>query len=171
MKFKFSNTELDTLFLDRDGVINKQLSNTYVTDFSEFVFIKNSLMAIKEFSRRFKRILVITNQQGIGKGIMTYHDLADIHENMIKEIEKNQGKIDRIYFCPHLISDHCKCRKPNKGMIEKAMIDFPSINLNNSFLVGDSITDIQLAESMGIKAIQVDEKYTLNIWQKDFFSC
>ena len=173
MKSKFSKNELklDTLFLDRDGVINKKLPNTYVTNFSKFIFIKNSLIAINELSKRFKRILIITNQQGIGKGIMTHEDLTNIHEKMIKEIDKNQGKIAQIYFCPHLMSDYCKCRKPNKGMIEKALVDFPSINLDRSFLVGDSITDIQLAESMGIKAIQVDEEYTLNIWQKDFFSC
>ena len=77
----------DTLFLDRDGVINKKLEQRYVTNFDEFVFIKNSDIAIRKLHKIFKRILIVTNQQGIGKGIMTEDDLNLLHLQMQKKIK------------------------------------------------------------------------------------
>ena len=156
--------KFDTLFLDRDGVINKKLEGRYVRSWQEFEFMPNSLLAIKKLSKRCKKIIVVTNQQGIGKGIMTTDDLSLLHQKMQEEIAQNGGKIDEIYFCPHLEKENCKCRKPGIGMIEKAMYDFPSIDVQNSFLIGDSVSDIAAGERAGIESIKVDNQFTLFDW-------
>lgn len=156
--------KFDTLFLDRDGVINKKLEGRYVRNWEEFEFMPNVLLAIKKLSNKFERILVITNQQGIGKGIMSTDELSLLHQKMQKEIVQNGGKIDEIYFCPHLEKENCNCRKPGIGMIEKAMYDFPSIDVRNSFLIGDSVSDIAAGERAGIESIKVDHQFTLFDW-------
>ena len=158
----------DTLFLDRDGVINIKLKNRYVESFSQFQFIDKSLDAIKILSDIFERIIIVTNQQGIGKGVMSIEDLNKLHQNMIAEINLHGGKIDRIYYCPHLVSDNCKCRKPEIGMLSDAVRDFPNISIEDSYLVGDSITDIQAGEIFGLKTIHVDHQFTLYSWATEF---
>ena len=156
--------KFDTLFLDRDGVINRKLEGRYVRNWKEFEFMPNALFAIKKLSKRFKRILVVTNQQGIGKGIMTVNDLSLLHQSMQKEIVKNGGKIDKVYFCPHLEKENFNCRKPEIGMIQYAIKDFPDINLEQSFLIGDSSSDIEAGERAGLKSIKVDNQFTLFDW-------
>ena len=108
----------DTLFLDRDGVINKKLERRYVRNFSEFEFITGALKAISELSNLFTRIIIITNQQGVAKGIMSEADLIILHTHMQESIEHFGGKINKIYYCPHLEEIDCMCRKPKAGMIE-----------------------------------------------------
>ena len=156
--------KFDTLFLDRDGVINKKLEGRYVRNWQEFEFIPNALLAIKKLSKRFKRIIVVTNQQGIGKAIMTIDELSVLHELMKKEIVENGGKIDKIYFCPHLEKENCDCRKPAIGMIKRAIKDFPTLNLKKTFLVGDSLSDIEAGERAGIKTVKVNNQFTLFDW-------
>ena len=158
----------DTLFLDRDGVINIKLKDRYVQYFSEFQFIDKSLDAIRILTDIFKRIIIVTNQQGIGKGIMSKEDLNQLHQNMIAEINLHGGQIDKIYYCPHLVSDNCKCRKPGIGMLSDAVQDFPNINIESSYLVGDSITDIQAGEIFGLNTVHVDHKFTLYSWVTEF---
>ena len=154
----------DTLFLDRDGVINKKLEQRYVTNFDEFVFVKNSDVAIRKLHKIFKRILVVTNQQGIGKGIMTEDDLNLLHLQMQRKLNPDFDLIDKIYFCPCLEGDSCNCRKPKTGMLEEAKLDFPEIIIKNSFLIGDSESDIEAGNKFGLKTIKVNETYTLNNW-------
>ena len=98
------------------------------------------------------------------KVIMTTDDLSLLHQKMQEEIAQNGGKIDEIYFCPHLEKENCNCRKPGIGMIEKAMYDFPSIDVRNSFLIGDSPSDIEAGERVGIESIKVDNQFTLFDW-------
>mgnify|MGYP001278707741 CR=1 FL=1 len=107
-----------------------------------------ALFALTELAKKFERIIIITNQQGIGKGIMSKDDLNILHQKMIDEIEKAGGQIDKIYFCLHLEKDNCNCRKPKIGMIENAINDFPSINLQKAYLIGDSLSDIQAGERL-----------------------
>ena len=154
----------DTLFLDRDGVINKKLEGRYVTNFNEFVFVKNSDLAIRKLHKIFKRILIVTNQQGIGKGIMTEDDLNLLHLQMQRKLNPDFDLIDKIYFCPCLEGDSCNCRKPKTGMLEEAKLDFPEIIIKNSFLIGDSESDIEAGNKFGLKTIKVNETYTLNNW-------
>ena len=156
--------KLDTLFLDRDGVINVKLDGQYVKNTDEFEFMIGAETAISKLSKIFNRILIVTNQQGIAKGIMSDKDLCVLHEYMLCELKKNGGVIDKIYYCPHLSSENCNCRKPNPGMIQQAMIDFPEIKLSQSYLIGDSYTDIQAGNKMGLTSVKVDNEYTLSKW-------
>jgi len=154
----------DTLFLDRDGVINKKLEQRYVTNFDEFVFVKNSDIAIRKLHKIFKRILIVTNQQGIGKGIMTEDDLNLLHLQMQRKLSVDFDLIDKIYFCPCLELDNCNCRKPKTGMLENAKLDFPDMKIEDSFLVGDSDSDIIAGKKFGLSTIKVSSTFTLFDW-------
>ena len=154
----------DTLFLDRDGVINKKLEGRYVTNFDEFVFIKNSDIAIRKLHKIFRRILIVTNQQGIGKGIMTEDDLNLLHLQMQRKLSVDFDLIDKIYFCPCLEVDNCNCRKPKTGMLENAKLDFPDMKIEDSFLVGDSDSDIIAGKKFGLSTIKVSSTFTLFDW-------
>ena len=156
--------KLDTLFLDRDGVINKKLEGKYVRNFSEFEFMPGALKAISQLSNMFNRIIIVTNQQGISKGIMSEADLNILHTQMQERIEKLGGKINKIYYCPHLEEFDCMCRKPKPGMMRKAVIDFPEIIIDDSYLVGDSDSDIEAGQRMNLKTIKVNNDYTLVKW-------
>jgi len=157
----------DTLFLDRDGVINKKLAGRYVRDFSEFEFMPGFLKVISTLSNIFNRIIIITNQQGIAKRIMSESDLHNLHVEMQKTIEKSGGKINKIYYCPHLEKIDCMCRKPKTGMIQQAIIDFPDIIIDASYLVGDSDSDIEAGQRMNLSTVKVDDDYTLAKWTID----
>ena len=160
--------QFDTLFLDRDGVINVKIENKYIVNFSDFEFLPGVLLAIKTLSSIFNRIIIITNQQGIGKKIMTDQDLFFLHKKMLFEIEKYGGKIDGIYYCPHLASLNCECRKPKSGMILKAIADFPDIDRKFSYLIGDSESDIEAGKKEGLKTVKVNNEYTLSNWSNEF---
>lgn len=160
----------DTLFLDRDGVINKKLEGRYVCNFLEFKFILGSLEAISKLSNVFNRILIITNQQGIAKGIISDIDLNALHDQMEEKLEQSGGKITKIYYCPHLEEFDCRCRKPKPGMIEQAIIDFPEIIIEDSYLIGDSDSDIEAGKRMNLNTVKVDNDYTLEKWTSDLLA-
>ncbi|SVC27939.1 uncharacterized protein METZ01_LOCUS280793 [marine metagenome] len=88
---------------------------------------------------------------------------------MLKEIVKNGGKIEKIYYCPHLVEQQCTCRKPKTGMLKNVINDYPDIVIENSYLVGDSDTDIIAGNSFGLKTVKVDNKYTLLKWCEQVF--
>ncbi len=144
-----------TLFLDRDGVINRQIKNGYVLNWNQFEFLPGSLQAIEILNNYFKRILIVTNQQGVGKQLMTVQDLQTIHQQMLLEIQKHSGHIDKIYYCPDLHSESPANRKPNIGMALQAKNDFPDLDFNQAFLAGDSISDIQFGIRAGLIPIQI----------------
>ena len=146
-----------TLFLDRDGVINKKIENNYVKSWKEFEFICGSLEAIGNLSKKFGKIILVTNQRGIGKGIMEESDLFFIHDKMLSEIKKNHGRIDKIYFCAD-ISEKSQNRKPNIGMALMAKKDYPEIDFNKSVIIGDSESDIQFGKRLGMKTILIQNK-------------
>ena len=121
----------NTLFLDRDGVINQQRPHDYVKTTGEFIFIDGALEALRLLSPLFKHIIIVTNQRGVGKGIMTRKDLEEIHAYMINEVSGQGGRIDKIYVCTDT-SDYSKNRKPNTGMALQAKDDFPDIDFTKS---------------------------------------
>ena len=162
--------KLDTLFLDRDGVINVKLDGRYVKNTDDFEFMIGAETAISKLSKMFNRILIITNQQGIAKGIMSDNDLGVLHDYMLLELKKYGGVINKIYYCPHLASESCNCRKPNPGMIQQAIIDFPEIIVEGSYLIGDSDTDILAGNKMGLITVKVDNEYTLSKWSDELLS-
>lgn len=145
-----------TLFLDRDGVINKKLPNDYVKNIEEFEFIEGAGEAISKLGSIFGRIVVVTNQQGIGKGLMTAQELNEVHDYMQSKLIEMGGKIDKIYFCPDLADSKSNCRKPNTGMAEEARNDFAEIDFKKSIMVGDSLSDMQMGKRVGMLTVHVN---------------
>lgn len=142
-----------TLFLDRDGVINKKLENDYVKTIDEFEFLPNVLEALKIFTKYFDKIVIVTNQQGISKKLMTTNDLETIHQYLLKNVTEFGGAIDAIYYAPQLASENSIMRKPNIGMAISAKNDFPNIDFNKSIMVGDSISDMEFAQNANMFGI------------------
>lgn len=146
-----------TLFLDRDGVINQKLEDDYVKTWDEFRFCKNALKAIAELSQIFNMIFIVTNQRGVGKGIMSERALMEIHKKMIKEIENASGKISKVYYCTD-VDDTSHYRKPRIGMGLQAKQEFPEIEFSDSFMVGDSISDMEFARRLGMQRVLISQK-------------
>ena len=153
---RFDDEAFDTLFLDRDGVINRLRPDDYVKNWEEFEFMPGMLDRLARWSGRFRRILVVTNQRGVGKGIMSLDDLNRIHDRMIEEIEHHGGRIDRVYFCTALSPDDPN-RKPQTGMAQQARIDFPDIDFARSLMIGDSESDRQFARNAGMAFLPAEE--------------
>jgi D-glycero-D-manno-heptose 1,7-bisphosphate phosphatase len=141
------------LFLDRDGVINEKRLD-YVKDINELKFLPNIFNAIKKFNDMGFIIIVITNQSVVNRKIISEIQLKEIHDHMLKTMEKNSCEIIKIYYCPHHPDEKCNCRKPNTGMIEQAIKDF-KIKIPNAILIGDSDSDIEAATRMKIKSIKI----------------
>jgi D-glycero-D-manno-heptose 1,7-bisphosphate phosphatase len=145
-----------TLFLDRDGVINKKIEGDYVRSWSQFEFLPNVIEALKILRSIFGRIIIVTNQRGIGRGLMTHKDLEVIHKNMLSILQKEKITIDKIYYCPHdYEKEICFCRKPNIGMGLQAKRDFPEIDFKKSIMVGDSLSDIEFGNRLGMFSILI----------------
>lgn len=146
-----------TLFLDRDGVLNKKLENDYVKTTQQFQLIENVLPALKKLRKIFGRIIIVTNQQGIGKQLMTDEDLNNIHQHMLNIFKTENIYIDKIYYAPQLASTKSIMRKPNIGMALKAKEDFSDISFSQSIMIGDSLSDIQFAQNAGMYSIYLSE--------------
>ena len=142
-----------TLFLDRDGVINVRIIDGYVTKIEEFEFLPDVIESFKIFKNKFKRIIVVTNQQGVGKGLMKNEDVEKVHEFMIQEVRTNGGNIDKVYFCPQLKSETDNYRKPSPKMAFFAKNDFPEIDFSKSIMIGDMNSDIEFGKNAGMKTI------------------
>lgn len=147
-----------TLFLDRDGVINKNIVGGYVTTWEEFEFLPDVFRALKYFNMMFGRVIIVTNQQGIGKKIMTKEQLHEIHNKLVEVVSEEGGKIDRIYYCPDLEEDESPCRKPEIGMALWAKRDFPEIDFNKCVMVGDKLTDMRFGLTLGMECFFVTDK-------------
>lgn len=141
-----------TLFLDRDGVLNHEKQASYIFHYGEFTFYEGVLTALGTLTNRFGRTLIVTNQRGVGKKLMTAEDLADIHREMQTEIVATGGRIDGIYYCDSLTDDHPN-RKPNPGMAHLAKRDFPDIDLSRSVMVGNNLSDMQFGRNAGMYTV------------------
>jgi histidinol-phosphate phosphatase family protein len=150
-----------SLFLDRDGVINERIMDGYIQTPSEFVFLPGSLEAFPLFSSIFKYIFIITNQQGIGKGIMNIDELEKIHQYMIHQIKLAGGRIDGIYFCPDLATQIPNCRKPGIAMALHAQKDFPDVDFSKSFMVGDTIADMEFGKNAGMQSVLIQSNQAI----------
>lgn len=144
-----------TLFLDRDGVINDRKMGGYIETIEEFQFLPGVVEAITEFSKIFKYIFVVTNQQGISKGIMTESNLSDIHRYMTDQIELAGGKIDACFHAPGLKATDTARRKPFPGMALEAKEKFPAVDFSKSIMVGDTDSDIQFGKNLGMKTVRI----------------
>ncbi len=151
----FSLAPIDTswtLFLDRDGVLNYEKKEDYIRNWTEFRFYEGVPEAIASLNEIFSRIVIVTNQKGIGKGLMTAEDLNNIHNPMLQAIEKEGGKIDHIYYCPDLADDSPN-RKPQAGMAFQAKSDFPEIDLSKSIMVGNRMSDMKFGRNAGMHTV------------------
>lgn len=152
-----------SVFLDRDGVINKRIFGGYVTQISEFEFLPNVEQAIKIFTENFHLVLVVTNQQGIAKGIMTERNLLEIHNYMCDRIYYAGGKIDKCYFAPNLKGADEDLRKPSPAMAHLAKMEFPEIDFNSCVMIGDTDTDIEFGKNLGMKTVRVKTEEPIHI--------
>lgn len=146
-----------SLFLDRDGVINERLPDDYVKTWQQFTFLPGVPEAIKILSGVFGHIFIVTNQQGIGKGLMSENDLHRIHDRLIAEVGNAGGRIDKIYYSPYLASSNHLTRKPAVGMGLKAKSDFSEIRFNRSIMVGDSLSDLIFGKRLKMKTVLVGD--------------
>jgi histidinol-phosphate phosphatase family protein len=149
---------MNTLFLDRDGVINHRIPGDYVRTPETFRPMEGLGEAMQLLAGKFDRIFVVTNQAGIGKGLMTEMDLHAVHRRMLDIVEAAGGRVDRVYHCPHRSELACTCRKPATGMAWKALADFPEIDFENAWMVGDSLSDMQFAERLGVNSVLIRGK-------------
>ena len=137
-----------TVFLDRDGVINYEKENSYILSWDEFEFYDGVIEAIQLLCKKINTIIVVSNQRGIGRGLMTEKDLLNIQEQMTETIEKGGGRLDKIYYCPADEPTNFY-RKPNPGMALQAAKDFPVIDLSKSIMVGNKLSDMQFGRNAG----------------------
>lgn len=159
---EFSHAPLDlkkidkswTLFLDRDGVINHQKDDSYILNTGEFVFYDGVPEAFKIFANKFGRIIIITNQRGVGKGLMTENDLAAVHQKMKDGVKEAGAVINGIYYCTSIHNNHPD-RKPNPGMAIHAKKDFPDIDLDKSVMVGNNLSDMRFGRNAGTYTVFV----------------
>ena len=142
-----------TLFLDRDGVINERVFGGYILDFSAFHFRSGVLDALEQFTNKFGRIIVVTNQQCISLGLLSQENLDFLHAQMQTEIEQNKGRIDAVFAATELKKSAPFHRKPNAAMAEMAKERFPEIEFQKSIMVGDTDTDIQFGRNLGMKTV------------------
>ena len=153
------------VFLDRDGTINQDTG--YIDSPERLFIIDGAASAIKRLNSKGFRVVVITNQSGVGRGYFT-KEAADSVNKKLEEILKREGAhLDGIYYCPHHPDDNCECRKPRIGLLEKAKNDL-AIDFKKSYVIGDKGSDIEIAQSIGGKGILVltgsgkDEKQKLD---------
>ena len=144
-------------FLDRDGVINEPPGGTgYVTAWDQFHFIDGALDALRTLKGKGYRLVVVTNQQGVGKGLMDLGALKAIHRNLCACCAEHGAALDGVFFCPHLASDGCDCRKPRPGLIHQAIRELNlDLDYDHSWLIGDSPRDVQAGAAAGIKTLHI----------------
>lgn len=140
-----------TLFLDRDGVINHDMQ-PYTLHKDQFKFLDGVPEALKIFNETFQHILIVTNQRGVARKLMTEEDLINIHDFMLSEIKATGGRIDRIYYCTAMDNNHPN-RKPNPGMALEAMQHHPLISKEHSIMVGNNMSDMQFGRNAGMHTV------------------
>lgn len=142
------------IVLDRDGVINIDSPN-YIKSPEEWQAIPGSLEAIAKLTQQGFTVIICSNQSGVGRGLFTMETLTQIHEKMIEQVEALGGKIQAIYLCPHVPQDNCECRKPKPGMYHQIIKDFSLENVPLIPSVGDSLRDLQAADTVEFMPILV----------------
>ena len=148
-----------TIFLDRDGVINEEKKD-YVKNLKEFKIIDGSLQAIKLLKNNNFRVIIITNQSAINRGLLSVEKLNEIHDFLKNKLLDLDITLDGIYFCPHTPNENCMCRKPKPGLLQQAISEL-DINIKDSLMIGDSQTDIDAANSIGCKSILLNKNQNL----------
>jgi D-glycero-D-manno-heptose 1,7-bisphosphate phosphatase len=151
------------VFLDRDGTINHEVN--YVSEVSQLALIEGAAQGIHQFNRAGLAVVVVTNQAGIARGLLTEASLQDIHRVLESELSSHDAFVDAIYYCPHHPTEGnepyrraCDCRKPGAGMLRRAAEEL-KIELTQSYVVGDKLSDLQAGQSVGCRTILVRTGY------------
>lgn len=152
-----------TLFLDRDGVINERNFEGYITSVADFKFLPQVKEGLKKLSKQFSRIIVVTNQQGIGKGTMSETTLNEIHQFMKASLKSVDVDIDQVFFAGNLRGARVDRRKPNGAMALEAKEMFPDIDFSKSIMVGDTGSDIEFGMNLGMKTVLIDSAEEVNV--------
>jgi D-glycero-D-manno-heptose 1,7-bisphosphate phosphatase len=147
------------VFLDRDGVINKEVN--YVYRVEDFILTDDIIPSLKKLQEAGFIFIVVTNQSGIAKDLYSHEDVETVHAHMLSLMKESGIKITEIYYCPHHPDvEPCICRKPDSGMLEKAIARF-NIDVKQSFMIGDKERDIQAAEKAGVRAFHIESDSSL----------
>ena len=147
------------VFLDRDGVINKERKD-YVKNLDEFEIFNGVSKAIKILKEKNFLVIIITNQSAINRNLLTTDRLDEIHNYLQEILKKDNTAFDAIYYCPHKPEENCDCRKPKPGLLLCASKDH-NIDLKSSFFIGDSITDMEAANAAGCNGVLLENKSLL----------
>jgi D-glycero-D-manno-heptose 1,7-bisphosphate phosphatase len=152
-KYKIQDSGLKkAVFLDRDGTICKDVN--YLSRPEQLMIFPFAVEAVRLLNDNSFLAILVTNQSGIARGFFDEKALLEIHEKLVSELAEQNAKLDAIYFCPHNSGDNCSCRKPNTGMLEQATKDF-SIDLENSWMIGDKAIDVETGFNAGTKTALV----------------
>ncbi len=138
------------IILDRDGVINYE-SDAYIKNADEWIPIPGSVEAIARLYKAGHRVVIATNQAGLGRGYYTVDDLEGIHKKLLSELAKMGGHVEKIYYCPHHPDEACTCRKPAPGLLLQIQKDF-NVDLSHCLMIGDSLRDLQAAKAVDCPA-------------------
>lgn len=144
---------MSIIVLDRDGVINED-SDAYVKSVDEWIPIPGSLEAIARFYHAGFRVLIASNQSGLGRGLFTIDDLNAMHRKLQRELNRLGARTEALFFCPHAPEDQCQCRKPRPGLLldigRRLQVDLQGVPV-----IGDSLRDIQAARAVGARPMLV----------------
>lgn len=144
---------LETVFLDRDGVLNEKLpEGEYVRSWEDFHLLPGVPEAIGRLNRAGLRVLVVSNQRGIALGLHSAADVLEIHARLEEVLRGAGAHLDGFYFCPH-DKGECNCRKPGPGLFEQAVKQFPAVRAESSVMVGDSLSDIEFGRRLGMATV------------------
>lgn len=153
------NDKSKAIFLDRDGVLNKKRNN-YVKTVSELEIFPFIIKPIKKLQNAGFKIVIITNQSAINRGLITHEEVKKIHQKLEKFLKRDDISIDGIYYCPHRPDEGCSCRKPKFRLLHNAISEL-NIDVKSSWFIGDSETDIEAGKSIGCKTLLVTSELNL----------
>jgi len=154
---------LKVAFFDRDGTIIEDYPDHKWTDIKNPVFLTDSIQTLKCVNQRGYEIIIITNQYLINEGFISLEQYNDSTAKMLNELSCHKIKVLDVFHCPHRRNEGCDCIKPHTGMIRQAIMKYPNINTEQSFMIGDSIVDVELAINMEMRGFGIRVESTSNI--------
>jgi D-glycero-D-manno-heptose 1,7-bisphosphate phosphatase len=144
---------LPAIFLDRDGVLIENRSD-YIRDWSQVRFIPDALEALSKTVIKNHKVVIVTNQSAIGRGLISLETAQEINDRLVDVIKSLGGRVDAIYTCPHKPEDDCDCRKPKPGLLLRAAEDL-SLNLHRSWMIGDAWSDLLAGQAAGVHSVAI----------------
>lgn len=143
------------IFLDRDGTINKDFGYTYKTE--NLQFLDGAIEGLKNLYKNGYKLIIITNQSGIGRNFYNIKEYTKFTEYMLKQLKEYGIIIEKVYYCPHVETDNCECRKPNLGLFYQAIQEY-DIDLDTSYAIGDRTRDIEICNHTNVKGLLISSE-------------